>query len=223
VDSESQVRRLTVVSALLRARYLRLKDQLTSAQLRAQANLHAVPQLRSLNLGDPLHSTKPFRARTSNAIAGVSNAGGGIGGGGSGSSSSMPEVWIVKHYFRKYLVIQAKVTNQAGPLSEKAGRTLTDIAFVVAESSEEEAIQPTQIVTIPVLPPNRTGSCYQVLSAAPSRMEGATAQLTCELRFTVLGHGNMLADGLHAPQSGMMGRNFVEELQDLEVHASHFS
>jgi Vam6/Vps39-like protein vacuolar protein sorting-associated protein 39 len=212
VDSESQVRRLTVVSALLRARYLRLKDQLTSAQLRAQANLHVVPQLRSLNLGDPLHSTKPFRARTnSNTI--------------TGSSGSMPEVWIVKHYFRKYLVIQAKVTNQAGPLSEKAGRTLTDIAFVVAESSEEEAIQPIQVVTIPVLPPNRTGSCYQVLSAAPSRMEGATAQLTCELRFTVLGHGHMLAANLHAASqsAGVMGRNFVEELQDLEVHASHFS
>ena len=65
----------------------------------------------------------------------------------------MPEVWIVKHFFPRHLVIQAKVTNQAAtPLSGKAARTLTDVSFVVAESSEEDAIQPIQVVNIPVLP-----------------------------------------------------------------------
>lgn len=122
VDSESQVRRLTVVSALLRARYSRLKTQLTAAQLKAQANLHVVPQLKSLNLGDPLHSTNPFRARTSNNASSV--------------SSVMPDVMIVKHFFPRHLVIQAKVTNSVA-LNAKYERTLSDIAFVVAESSEE--------------------------------------------------------------------------------------
>jgi len=50
-------------------------------------------------------------------------------------------------------------------------------------------------------------------------MEGSTAQLTCELRYTV-GQGD---PSMMLPQSGMMGRTYVEELQDLEVHASHFS
>lgn len=86
VDSESEVRRLTVVSALLRSRYSRLKSQLTAAQLKAQANLHVVPQLRSLNLSDPLHSTNPFRARTSNNASSI--------------SSVMPDVMIVKSTLR---------------------------------------------------------------------------------------------------------------------------
>jgi hypothetical protein len=202
VDSESQVRRLTVVSALLRARYLRLKDELTAAQLVAQANLQVVPQLRSLNLGDPLHSTKPFRARTS----------------GGSSSSTSPEVWIVKHFFPRHLVIQAKVTNQT-TLSDKSTRTLSEIAFVVAESSEE-AIQPMMQVPIAVLPSKMTGSTWCVLSATPARMEGSTAQLTCELRYTV-GQGD--PPMMISQSSGMMGRTYVEELQDLEVHASHFS
>ena len=206
VDSESQVRRLTVTSALLRARYLRLKEQLTSAQLKAQANLHVVPQIQSLNLGDPLHSTKPFRARTS--------------GGSSGGSNNMPEVWIVKHFFPRHLVIQARVTNQAG-LSEKNGRTLTDIAFVVAESSEE-AIQPLLQVPIAVLPSSMTGSTWCVLSAAPGRMEGSTAQLTCELRYTTVGHGDVMALTNQSSFPDTMGKTHVEELQDLEVHASHF-
>ena len=205
VDSESQVRRLTVVSALLRARYLHLKEQLTSAQLKAQSNLQVVPQFQSLNLGDPLNSTKPFRARAS---------------GGGSSSSSMPEVWIVKHFFPRHLVIQARVTNQAG-LSEKTGRTLIDIAFVVAESSEE-AIQPMLQVPIAVLPSSMTGSTWCVLSAAPTRMEGSTAQLTCELRYTTVGHGDVMALGSQSSLTETMGKTHVEELQDLEVHASHF-
>lgn len=190
VDSESQVRRLTVVSSLLRARYHRLKTQLTSAQLKAQSNLQVVPQLRSLNLGDPLHSTNPFRARTSGS-----------------SASNMPDVMIVKHFFPRHLIIQAKVTNPVG-LSGKYQRTLGDIAFVVAESSEE-AIQPMLQVPIQELPPKLTGCAWCVLSASPDRMDGP-AQLTCELRYSVQSMDTTSA------------RTYVEELQDLEVHASHF-
>lgn len=216
VDSESQVRRLTVVSALLRARYMRLKGQLTSAQLKAQANLHVVPQLRSLNLGDPLHSTNPFKARTNSQSS-----------SGSGSSSNMPDVMIVKHFFPRHLVIQAKVTNAVGLLSGKFSRTYTDIAFVVAESSEE-AIQPLMQVPIHVLPPKMTGSAWCVLSAAPARMEGPTAILTCELRYTIQSTdaSSSLSSSAAAVSPAAlagMGRTYVEELQDLEVHASHFS
>jgi hypothetical protein len=204
VDSESQCRRLTVVSALLRARYLRLKDNLTTAQLKAQANLHVVPQLRSLNLGDPLHSTNPFRARPSVT-----------------ASTTMPDVMIVKHFFPRHLVIQAKVTTTSG-LSDKQSRALSDIAFVVAESSEE-AIQPLLQVPIQFLPPKMTGSAWCVLSAAPARMDGSTAQLTCELRYTVQAVDAASSMANPAATSGILGRTYVEELQDLEVHAAHFS
>jgi hypothetical protein len=200
VDSESQVRRLTVVSALLRARYVRLQDELTNAQLKAQANVHVVPQLRNLNLGDPLHSTKAFRARTTTT-----------------ASPTMPNVMIIKHFFPRHLVLQVKVTNEAG-YSDRQGRALSDIAFVVAESSEE-AIQPLLQVPIQTLPPAMTGSAWCVLSASPGRMDGSTAQLTCELCYTVQSVDASLAGG-----NGMgTGRTFVEELQDLEVHGAHFS
>jgi hypothetical protein len=199
VDSESQIRRLTVTAALLRAKYVSLKQQLTEAQIKSQASLHAVPQLKSLNLGDPLHSSKPFKARPAHS-----------------ASLTFPEVMIVKHFFPRHLIIQAKVTNNATSVD---GRTLGDVAFVVAESSEE-AIQPTLQVPLKALPYRSTGSVWCVLSAAPQRIDGM-AVLTCELRYTVLAVD--ATTGAPLSFSGGSGRIYVEELQDLEVQAAHFS
>ena len=199
VDSESQIRRLTVTASLLRAKYVSLKQQLTEAQIKSQASLHAVPQLRSLNLGDPLHSSKPFKARPAHS-----------------ASSTFPEVMIVKHFFLRHLIIQAKVTNSAASVD---GRTLGDVAFVVAESSEE-AIQPTLQVPLKELPYRSTGSAWCVLSAAPQRIDGM-AVLTCELRYTVLAVDATTGAPLNF--SGGSGRIYVEELQDMEVQAAHFS
>jgi hypothetical protein len=209
IESESQVRRLTVVSALLRARYLRLKDELTVAQLKAQANIHVVPQLKRLKLGNPLHSSKPFRARTS-----------------ATASSTMPDLMIVKYFFPQYLVIQAKVTS-SGPSEynvnpNKVARVLSDITFVVAESSDE-AIQPLLQVPIQLLPLGMVGSAWCVLEAIPSRMDGSTAQLTCELRYTVQSVDGPKNSGFLGNPGATMGRVYVEELQDLEIHAAHFS
>lgn len=198
VESESQVRRLKVVSSLLRARYSSLKQQLTAAQLKAQENLHVVPQLKSLKLGDPLHSTKPFRARPS-----------------SSASPTFPDVMIIKHFFSRHLVIQAKVKHTL------EGRSLGDVTFVVAESSEE-AIQPSLQVPLKVLPYNVSGSSWCVLNASPQRMD-SLAILTCELRYTVLdAEGSSGFGAVEAVSSGG-GRTYVEELQDLEVYASHFT
>lgn len=199
VDSESQINRLTVTSSLLRAKYVSLKQQLTEAQIKSQASLHAVPQLRSLNLGDPLHSSKPFKARPAHS-----------------TSSTFPEVMIVKHFFPRHLIIQAKVTNSATSVD---GRTLGDVAFVVAESSEE-AIQPSVQVPLKALPYRSTGSAWCVLSAAPQRIDGM-AVLTCELRYTVLAID--ATTGAPLSFSGGSGRVYVEELQDMEVQAAHFS
>jgi len=199
VDSESQIRRLTVTAALLRAKYVSLKQQLTEAQIKSQASLHAVPQLRSLNLGDPLHSSKAFKARPAHS-----------------ASSTFPEVMIVKHFFSRHLIIQAKVTNNATSVD---GRTLGDVAFVVAESSEE-AIQPTLQVPLKALPYRSTGSAWCVLSAAPQRIDGM-AVLTCELRYTVLAVD--ATTGAPLSFSGGSGRIYVEELQDMEVQAAHFT
>lgn len=130
----------------------------------------------------------------------------------------MPFVEIQKHFFARHLVVQAKITNvpyTSGGSSTLTGEklpTLTDVAFVVAESSQEEAIQPMLQVPVQTLPPKGTGCAWCVLSATPTLMDGPTAQLTCELRYAV-----------QAASSSVMARTFVEELQDLEVHATHFS
>lgn len=214
VDGESQVRRMTIVSALLKLRYLRLKEKLTESQLKAQSSIHVVPALKPLNLGDLLHSTKPFKARTTSTNPG----------------QTMPFVEIIKHFFPRHLVIQAKVTNvpyaSGGassvftPESMDSLNVLADVAFVVAESSEVEAIQPLLQVPIQILPSKLTGSAWCVLSAVPSAMDGPTAQLTCELRYAVEASD---AQGLVKSPNANLSRTFVEELQDLEVHAAHFS
>ena len=115
------------------------------------------------------------------------------------------------------IVIQAKVTNNSLTVD---GRPLGNVAFVVAESSEE-AIQPSISVPIKLLPYKASGSAWCALMANPNRMEG-TAILTCELRYTVMGvdtaTGTPLTFG-----AVVSGRNFVEELQDLEVSSSNFS
>jgi hypothetical protein len=199
VDSESEIRRLTVTSALLRGKYLSLKQKLTDAQIKAQSTLQGVPQLRSMRLGDPLHSTKPTKVRLSHS-----------------ASSTFPELMIIKHFFPRHLVIQAKITNSAASVE---GRALGDIAFVVAESSEE-AIQPALQVPLRVLPYQSSGSSWCVLSSNPQRMDGI-AVLTCELRYIV---STIDSTGVALNFDGAItGRNYVEELQDIEVHASHFT
>jgi Vam6/Vps39-like protein vacuolar protein sorting-associated protein 39 len=152
-------------------------------------------------------------------------------------------VEITKHFFPRHLVIQAKVTNipyASGGTSSvftpesfdnnNKQNVLSDVAFVVAESSEEEAIQPMLQVPIQLLPPKLTGSAWCVLSAMPMAMDGPTAQLTCELRYNVEsvdGPGMMIpgstANNNNPSSSAASSRTFVEELQDLEVHAAHFS
>ena len=204
VENQSQVRRLSVASALLRSRYLELKKKLTDAQLKAHASLHSVPALQKLNLGEHLHSSKPTKARLVHTP----------------SSRNFPDVLLVKHFFPRHLVIQAQVTNMNS--SRDDVRTLTDVAFVVAESSDE-ALVPTLEVPLKTLPPRATGSAWCVLAASPHRLDG-TAFLASELRFTVLE-----VDAAGAPLTFVeanvpgYGRPFVEELQDLEIRHTEFS
>eukprot|EP00573_Skeletonema_grethae_P001958 CAMPEP_0201688992 /NCGR_PEP_ID=MMETSP0578-20130828/2660_1 /ASSEMBLY_ACC=CAM_ASM_000663 /TAXON_ID=267565 /ORGANISM="Skeletonema grethea, Strain CCMP 1804" /LENGTH=472 /DNA_ID=CAMNT_0048173489 /DNA_START=69 /DNA_END=1487 /DNA_ORIENTATION=- len=207
VENQSQVRRLSVASALLRSRYMQLKKKLTEAQLKSQASLHTVPALQKLNLGEHLHSSKSTKARFVHPS----------------SSSNFPEVLIVKHFFSRHLVIQAQVMNvNSSQTFQDDVRTLTDVAFVVAESSDE-ALLPTLQVPLKTLPPRATGSAWCVLAASPQRLDG-TAFLASELRFTVLE-----VDAAGAPltfvetNSPRYGRQFVEELQDMEIHHSEFS
>jgi hypothetical protein len=123
---------------------------------------------------------------------------------------------VIKHFFPRYLVIQAKITNSAASVE---GRALCDVAFVVAESSDE-AIQPALQVSLKMLPFQSSGSAWCALSANPQRMDGI-AILTCELRYVV---STTDSTGIALSFSGAItGRNYVEELQDIEVHASHFT
>ena len=204
VDSESQVRRLTVTAALLRSKYISLKHALTEAQIKSQSDLASIPALRSLNLGAPypIRSSKPFKALSSNA-----------------SSATAPDVTIIKHFFPRHVIIQVQVTNSSSAIQ---GRTLGDVEFVIAESSDE-AISPLKTIPIQTLPFNATGCAWCVLAASPARLD-VLATLTCELRYTVLSIDAATGAPLHFSGSGVgsKGRNYVEELQDVEVRNRDF-
>jgi hypothetical protein len=88
-DSESQCRRLTVVSLAL-ARYLRLKESLTAAQLKAQANLRGSTATQSNFM--TLCTNQCVLCSPERQMA----------------SSTMPDVMIVATLFPRHLVIQAK-------------------------------------------------------------------------------------------------------------------
>lgn len=203
IESDSQVRRLTIVSSLYRAKYLRLKHALTDAQIKSQSTLHGVPALRQLNLGELIYSSKPFKARVAHS-----------------SAPHFPDVTIIKHFFPRYVIIQAIVTNSAVVLE---GRALGEVSLVVAESSDE-ALLPSINVSIKILPSKATGSSWYALAASPQRLDGA-AILACEMRYTVLSMDSATGAPLSF-NSGFAsvgsGRSFVEEIQDLEVRRGEF-
>jgi len=202
VENESQVRRLTVASSLLRSRYVQLKKKLTDAQIKAQSTLQNSPALKRLNLGNPLYSSKPTRAKPVHA-----------------TTPYFPEVLLTKHFFPRHLVIQAQVMNNTSHPEE---RTLSDVAFVVAESSDD-ALQPTIEVPIRTLPVKVAGSTWCVLAASPQRLDG-TAFLTCELRFTVLSVDAATGAPLNfGDEATGFARTYVEELQDIEIRNTEFS
>lgn len=148
VDAESEVKRLTMQSALYTSRYKRLQKELIHAQLQAQSHVQVV------ELGEPLHSTKPVRVRLNQA--------------------NLPQVWIVKHYFPQDVVLQAKVTNTTDG-------TLKECLLFVAESSDE-ALQVTKHIPIQTLPVQATSSSWCVVHAQRRRLEGPTSLLTSEFR-----------------------------------------
>lgn len=192
VANESQVRRLNVASALLRSRYIQLKQKLTEAQLKSQASLRNVLKLKKLNIGDLLHSSKPMEACPVHA-----------------ASPNYPDVHLIKHFFPRHLLIQASCANHGNP------QTLADVAFVIAESSDE-ALVPTVELPLKTIPPGATGSVWCILAASPQHLHGA-AFLTCELRFTVLDTHSNFGEGGSNIGAGFGGQTYVEELQDIEI------
>jgi len=209
VEDESQVRRLTIASSLLRSRMIQLKKKLVEAQLESQASLHSSPALQRLNLGALLHSSKSVAARPVHA-----------------ASLHYPDVLLTKHFFPRHFVIQAQVTNNPATsmTDQNYARTLANVAFVIAESSDD-ALVPTMELPLKTLPHKATGSAWCVIAANPQRLDGA-AFLTCELRFTVLtvdaDTGMPLKFSESINSSIGLGQTFVEELHDIEVRHTEF-
>lgn len=200
IDNESQIRRLSIMTSLLRAKYLRLKDSLTYAQIKSQSVICGVPQLRELNLGYLIYSSKSFKARLSNAS----------------KLSSLPNVVITKHFFARYVIIQATITNVYD-------QTLAEASLIVAESSDE-ALLPSYNVPIKILPPNTTGSSWYVLAASPQRLD-LSAVLACEVRYTILAVDSATGAPLGFSSgfsSGVSGDSFVEEIQDITIRHAEF-
>ena len=196
IEDESRARRLMVASSLLRSRHARLRDDLVAAQLASQADVRS-PALARLGLGEPVRASRGTKARPVHAPPG-----------------SFPDVVLTRHYFRRSLVIQARVAN-GGPSADGGGAALADVAFVVAESSDE-ALVPRLELPLRTIPAGSAGSVWCVLSASPGRLDGS-AFLTSELRFTVRDAGGAAGLG-----DGEGGRSFVEELHDIEIRRSDF-
>ena len=173
---------------------MNLKRSLTNAQLESQSNFENVEALQLLDMGDIMKSSNLFVARSSGS-----------------PSPSFPNVTLIKHFFLKHLVIEARVSNT--PIDARA---LSNITFVVAESSDETAVAPVAEVPIKTLPIDATGSSWCALTVVPQRLDGAIS-LTCELRYTILpvdattGAPVTFVGKSHIPETG--GRTFVEELQ----------
>ena len=202
IDSDSEVRRLIVVSSLLRAKYIKLKQSLTDAQIKSQFYIQNIPALKSLDLGEVTLTSKPFQIRSTN----------------SSSSSPIQSITLIKHVFSRFVVIQAIITNPAP-------KFLGDVQFIVAESSEE-ALIPSITIPIKVLPPNVTGSSWCVLTASPHRLDG-TAILTCEIRYQVLDTDSATGAPLHfrpatIASNSKFQQDFVEEMEDIKIRPSEF-
>jgi hypothetical protein len=201
IDSESQARRMEVAAALLRAKYVRLKRILTETQIKSQSSIHTVPGLRSLNLGQPIYTSKSFKARPSSL-----------------TSYNFPDISITKYFFPRYVVIQASVFNCAPQMRDKS---LGNVQLVVAESSED-ALLPSIHIPIKTLPPGMTGSSWCVLAASPQRLD-ISAILTCELRYDII----KVDSTTGAPLSfdggyGIPTKSIVEEIQDIEIRRAEF-
>ena len=123
---------------------------------------------------------------------------------------------ITKHFFARYVIIQATITNVYD-------RTLAEASLVVAESSDE-ALLPSYNVPIKMLPPNTTGSSWYVLAASPQRLD-LSAVLACEVRYTILTVDSATGAPLgfsNGFSSGDSGDSFVEEIQDITIRHAEF-
>lgn len=171
-----------------------MRRALTDAQLASQLQLHNVEALRTIEMGEKIRSSSAFVARTSGSPA-----------------SSFPKVILVKHFFPRHLVIEARVSNVSID-----SRTLGNVAFVVAESSDESAVASIVEVSIKTLPVDATGSAWCALTVAPQRLD-TVVSLTCELRYKILNGDVATGVSLNFGDRHGFGANstrtFVEELQ----------
>jgi hypothetical protein len=201
IDSESQARRMEVVASLLRAKFVRLKRTLTETQIKSQSSIYTVPGLRPLNLGQPIYTSKPFKARPSSL-----------------PPYNFPDVSITKYFFRRYVVIQASVCNCAPQMRDK---TLGNVQLVIAESSED-ALLPNIHIPIKALPPGMTGCSWCVLAASPQRLD-VSAILTCELRYNIVDIDSTTGAPLSFEGGyGIQTKPVIEEIQDIEIRRAEF-
>lgn len=201
IDGESKARRMEVVSSLLKAKYVKLKQALTEAQIKSQSSINTVPGLRSLNLGDPIYVSKPFKARPS-----------------SNGLSYFPDITITKYFFNRFVVIQSTVQNSSPGISAK---TLGDLQLIIAESSDD-ALIPSINIAVKILPSGMKGSSWCVLAASPQRLDGS-AILTCEFRYKIVNIDIATGAPLNFDEdNGMFDKLFVEEIQDIEIRRAEF-
>jgi len=198
IENESEVRRLKMISSLLRAKYISLKRSLIEEQIRSKSDIESIAIVQKIDIGDLLNVSRPFHLYPIHRTV------------------YFPQIEVTKYFYPRYLVLQAKITNL------NRDKPLANVALHVAESSDE-ALIPSFTVPVKILLPNITGVSWCILTSSPQRFDGVST-LACELRYTVLDIDPVSGVPLNfSSETDDVHRALVEELHDIEIrHTDYF-
>jgi hypothetical protein len=175
-SNASKLRQLSVAANLVRARQQELQKLKLSTNLVAQSSLDSVMELKGWKLGTKKGESSLMKVSHNNLQ----------------NSAQFPfTVELTKHYFKRHVVLQAKINN-------KGDVNVYECALMVAEVSDD-VLQPSATVNIPLLPPGGTSCSFAVLERRAQAVEAVV--LTSEMRWV---------KGEEA---------FVEDLQDIQLNS----
>ena len=175
-SNASKLRQLSVAANLIRARQQELQKLKLSTNLIAQSSLDSVMELKGWKLGVKKGESALMKVSHNNLQ----------------NSAQFPfAVELTKHYFKRHVVLQAKINN-------KGDVNVYECALMVAEVSDD-VLQPSVTVSIPLLPPGGTSSSFAVLERRAQAIEAVV--LTTEMNW---------AKG---------EETFVEDMQDIQLNS----
>ena len=171
----SKFRQLSVAANLIRARQQELQKLKLNTNLLAQSTLENVVELKGWKLGAKRGESTPIKVHHNLQ-----------------HSNQFPfTVDLTKHFFKRHVVLQARITNTGN-------QNVYDCGWAVAEVSDD-ALQPTVQLNIPLLPPNAASCSFNVLERRAQAVEAVV--LTTEMRWA------------RGEETGI-----VEDMQDIQLN-----